>query len=107
MEKQPLALRSMRSQLSFMLTENDSLRRDVQTLNRSLHSSQAALLDLSTNNSSLTFAEGLFQEIQSLRDELALCKEERDTALREVLLLKQVSLFYKERDLGEQRAVQN
>ena len=44
--------------------------------------------------------------MQSLREELLTTREERDTALKEALLLKQVSLYFKHRDEDEEKAIQ-
>jgi|LauGreDrversion4_2_1035121.scaffolds.fasta_scaffold161187_2 hypothetical protein len=45
--------------------------------------------------------------MQSLREELLTTREERDTALKEALLLKQVSLYFKHRDEDEEKAIQH
>ena len=74
-------VRNLKSQLSFIISENDSLRKEVKSLNRSI---SAYNNELSTNNSSSVY----ISEIEALRKEIQNTKEERDTALKEVLLLK-------------------
>jgi len=65
------------------------------------------MLDLSTSHSSGAFVEGLTAEMQHLREELHTARDERDTALKEALLLKQVSLYFKHKDDAEAKAVQD
>jgi len=69
----PLNMRNLRSQLSYMVNENDSLRFEVKSLNRSLQRT------LSTSNTS-NLVEGLTREIMELRNEITSVKEERDNA---------------------------
>ena len=106
-EHSGLQVRNMRSQLSFMISENDTLRLEVKSLSRSLKSTQSAINDLSTSHSSNAFVEGLSYELQQLRLELRSAREERDTANKEVLLLKQVSMYFKHKDETEERAIAN
>jgi regulator of replication initiation timing len=96
-------MRNFRSKLSYMITENDSLRKDLSKMNKSLQRS----MELSTSNSSHAFLEGMAQEIESLRAEVTSMRDQRDNALKEVLILKQVSQFYKHRDEAEQRDIEN
>lgn len=102
-----MQVRNLRSQLSFMLGENESLRREVTSMKRVLDSTKSAMLDLSTTHSSGAFVEGLTAEMQQLREELLTARDERDTALKEALLLKQVSLYFKHKDDAESKAVQD
>jgi len=46
-------------------------------------------------------------EVRALRRELEECMEERDTALKEVLILKQVSSYYKNKDEKEAKELEN
>jgi hypothetical protein len=46
-------------------------------------------------------------EVRALRRELEECREERDTALKEVLILKQVSSYYKNKDEKEAKELEN
>jgi hypothetical protein len=46
-------------------------------------------------------------EVRALRRELEECREERDTALKEVLILKQVSSYYKIKDEKEAKELEN
>lgn len=61
----------------------------------------------STQLSSSTIVEGLTREILDLRGEILTLKEQRDNACKEVLILKQVSMFYKHKDDEEERAITN
>lgn len=97
---QMLQVRNLRSQLSFMINENESLRSEVKSLNRSLHNTASTSLTSSV-------VEGLTREIMELREEIHSVKEERDKAMKEILILKQVSMFYKHRDDEEERMIAN
>ena len=46
-------------------------------------------------------------EVRALREELEDCRESRDTALKEILILKQVSSYYKNKDDQESRDIEN
>ena len=96
--KADLQVRNLKSQLSFIITENDSLRKEVKSLNRSLSTFE-------TSKSSLGGAIG--GEVRALREELEECRESRDTALKEILILKQVSSYYKNKDDQESRDIEN
>ncbi len=51
--------------------------------------------------------EGMTSEIITLRDELNSVKDQRDNALQEVLILKQVSTFYKQKDEQEAKDIED
>ena len=51
--------------------------------------------------------ESLTREILELREEIRDLKQQRDNAQNEILLLKQVSLFYKHKDDQEERLIAN
>ncbi len=84
-----------------MLTENDNLRSEVKSLNRSLQRTAAS------TGSKVSMIEGMTSEIITLRDELNSVKDQRDNALQEVLILKQVSTFYKQKDEQEVKDIED
>ena len=73
----------------------------MKSLNRSL-----STFDTATNKSSLG-AAAIGSEVRALREELEECRESRDTALKEILILKQVSSYYKNKDDQESRDIEN
>ena len=91
---------NLRSQLSFMINENETLRSDLKSLTRSLNRTASTGLSSSV-------VEGLTREILALREEMVVVREERDRAKEEVLVLKQISKFYKHRDEEEERMIVN
>ncbi len=80
-----------------MVSENDSLRDEVKSLNRSL----STFNDATTNKTSIT------SEVKELRREIQRCIEQRDIALKEILILKQVSTYYKNKDDQEAKEIEN
>jgi hypothetical protein len=88
-----------------MISENDSLRGEVKSLNRSVQKTLQSTY--STQLSSSSIVEGLTREILDLRGEILVLKEQRDNAHKEILIVKQVSMFYKHKDDEEERAILN
>jgi regulator of replication initiation timing len=57
--KNDLQVSNLRSQLAFVMGENDSLRKEVKSLSRTLESTKSVIMDMSTSHSSNAFIEGL------------------------------------------------
>ena len=57
--KNDLQVSNLRSQLAFGMGENDSLRKEVKSLSRTLESTKSVIMDMSTSHSSNAFIKGL------------------------------------------------
>ena len=61
--KNDLQVSNLRSQLAFVMSENETLRKEVKGLTRTLESTKSVIMDMSTSHSSNAFVEGLGQEM--------------------------------------------
>ncbi|CDW91803.1 UNKNOWN [Stylonychia lemnae] len=87
-----------------MVIENDTLRKDNQSLNRSLKNSQSAIMDLSTNFSQPLF-DNINNELSHVTEELEITRQQRDEIVKENLILKQINSFYKHKNEIEDKVM--